>query len=141
MVALSRNHRPGRCDQGTTAPAALPPYVLFLDSEPKDALQKGFKVPDGCYTFLTGTPTGLALIRDPFACKPAMKMGGHHGVLAKCPAHPVHPAHGSTQPISDSALRSFHVERKFCSRGDWGWENTCSGTPDSSMMPSARKMT
>jgi glutamate synthase domain-containing protein 1 len=36
------------------------------------ALQKGFEVLDGFYTFLMGTPTELALIRDPFACKPAV---------------------------------------------------------------------
>lgn len=38
----------------------------------KDALQKGFEALDGFYTFLMGTPTELALIRDPFACKPAV---------------------------------------------------------------------
>ena len=38
----------------------------------KAALQKGFEVLDGFYTFLMGTPTELALIRDPFACKPAI---------------------------------------------------------------------
>ncbi|QCP51376.1 amidophosphoribosyltransferase [Trinickia violacea] len=37
-----------------------------------DALQKGFEELDGFYTFLMGTTTELALIRDPFACKPAM---------------------------------------------------------------------
>ncbi|MBB5398073.1 class II glutamine amidotransferase [Paraburkholderia youngii] len=37
-----------------------------------DALQKGFEELDGFYTFLMGTTTELALIRDPFACKPAV---------------------------------------------------------------------
>lgn len=37
-----------------------------------EALQKGFEVLDGFYTFLMGTATELALIRDPFACKPAL---------------------------------------------------------------------
>ena len=37
-----------------------------------DALQKGFEALDGFYTFLMGTATELALIRDPFACKPAV---------------------------------------------------------------------
>ncbi|KAI3602693.1 Glutamine amidotransferase protein GlxB (plasmid) [Cupriavidus necator H850] len=37
-----------------------------------EALQKGFEALDGFYTFLMGTPTELALIRDPFACKPAV---------------------------------------------------------------------
>ncbi|AOJ15429.1 class II glutamine amidotransferase [Burkholderia vietnamiensis] len=36
------------------------------------ALQKGFEELDGFYTFLMGTPNELALIRDPFACKPAV---------------------------------------------------------------------
>lgn len=36
------------------------------------ALQKGFEALDGFYTFLMGTPNELALIRDPFACKPAV---------------------------------------------------------------------
>jgi glutamate synthase domain-containing protein 1 len=36
------------------------------------ALQKGFEELDGFYTFLMGTSTELALIRDPFACKPAV---------------------------------------------------------------------
>lgn len=36
------------------------------------ALQKGFEELDGFYTFLMGTPDKLALIRDPFACKPAV---------------------------------------------------------------------
>ena len=36
------------------------------------ALEKAFEALDGFYTFLMGTPTELALIRDPFACKPAV---------------------------------------------------------------------
>ena len=38
----------------------------------ESALQKGFEELDGFYTFLMGTPDKLALIRDPFACKPAV---------------------------------------------------------------------
>jgi amidophosphoribosyltransferase len=37
-----------------------------------EALQKGFEALDGFFTFLMGTSTELALIRDPFACKPAV---------------------------------------------------------------------
>ncbi|WP_298010824.1 class II glutamine amidotransferase [uncultured Aquabacterium sp.] len=37
-----------------------------------NALQKGFEALDGFFTFLMGTSTELALIRDPFACKPAV---------------------------------------------------------------------
>jgi amidophosphoribosyltransferase len=41
------------------------------DSLP-EALQKGLQALDGFFTFLMGTSTELALIRDPFACKPAV---------------------------------------------------------------------
>jgi amidophosphoribosyltransferase len=36
------------------------------------ALQKGFDELDGFYTFLMGTSDELALVRDPFSCKPAI---------------------------------------------------------------------
>jgi amidophosphoribosyltransferase len=36
------------------------------------ALQKGFEELDGFYTFLMGTSDSLALVRDAFACKPAI---------------------------------------------------------------------
>jgi len=36
------------------------------------ALQKGFEELDGFYTFLIGTENKLALVRDAFACKPAV---------------------------------------------------------------------
>lgn len=36
------------------------------------AIQKGFEELDGFYTFLMGTPDKLALVRDAFACKPAI---------------------------------------------------------------------
>ena len=36
------------------------------------ALTKGFEELDGFYTFLMGTHDKLALVRDPFACKPAV---------------------------------------------------------------------
>ncbi len=36
------------------------------------ALQRGFDVFDGFYTFLMGDATQLALVRDTFACKPAV---------------------------------------------------------------------
>ncbi len=36
------------------------------------ALQKGFEQLDGFYTFLIGTENKLALVRDAFACKPAV---------------------------------------------------------------------
>jgi amidophosphoribosyltransferase len=36
------------------------------------ALKKGFEELDGFFTFLMGTEDELALVRDPFACKPAI---------------------------------------------------------------------
>jgi len=38
----------------------------------EEALQKGFEELDGFYTFLIGTRDKLALVRDAFACKPAV---------------------------------------------------------------------
>ncbi len=38
----------------------------------EDALQKGFDELDGFFTFLMGTRNELALVRDAFACKPAI---------------------------------------------------------------------
>jgi amidophosphoribosyltransferase len=36
------------------------------------AIEKGFTELDGFFTFLIGTRNGLSLVRDPFACKPAI---------------------------------------------------------------------
>lgn len=36
------------------------------------AIEKGFQELDGFFTFLIGTRDALALVRDPFACKPAI---------------------------------------------------------------------
>jgi amidophosphoribosyltransferase len=36
------------------------------------AIDKGFTELDGFFTFLIGTQDGLSLVRDPFACKPAI---------------------------------------------------------------------
>jgi glutamate synthase domain-containing protein 1 len=36
------------------------------------AIDKGFTELDGFFTFLIGTRNGLSLVRDPFACKPAI---------------------------------------------------------------------
>lgn len=37
-----------------------------------EAITKGFSALDGFYTFLIGTEKAMALVRDPFACKPAV---------------------------------------------------------------------
>jgi len=36
------------------------------------AIERGFTELDGFFTFLIGTKNGLSLVRDPFACKPAI---------------------------------------------------------------------
>jgi amidophosphoribosyltransferase len=38
----------------------------------EQALEQGFRRLDGFYTLLIGTPDRLTLVRDPFACKPAV---------------------------------------------------------------------
>jgi methylamine---glutamate N-methyltransferase subunit A len=38
----------------------------------EEAIRQGFVELDGFFTFLIGTADGLALVRDPFACKPAI---------------------------------------------------------------------
>jgi glutamate synthase domain-containing protein 1 len=38
----------------------------------EQAIEKGFSELDGFFTFLIGTKNGLSLVRDPFACKPAI---------------------------------------------------------------------
>ena len=38
----------------------------------EQALEQGFRRLDGFYTLLIGTPDALTLVRDAFACKPAV---------------------------------------------------------------------
>jgi glutamate synthase domain-containing protein 1 len=38
----------------------------------EQAIDKGFTELDGFFTFLIGTSNGMSLVRDPFACKPAI---------------------------------------------------------------------
>ena len=59
-------------DNDTEAACRFLEWRLREGDELPMALQKAFEVLDGFYTFLMGTPTALALIRDPFACKPAV---------------------------------------------------------------------
>lgn len=60
----------GDCD--TEAACRYLEWRMREGDELEDALQKGFEVFDGFYTFLMGTRDKLALVRDPFACKPAI---------------------------------------------------------------------
>ncbi|MBP0588505.1 amidophosphoribosyltransferase [Paraburkholderia sp. LEh10] len=59
-------------DNDTEAACRFLEYRLREGDDLESALQKGFEQLDGFYTFLMGTPDKLALIRDPFACKPAV---------------------------------------------------------------------
>jgi glutamate synthase domain-containing protein 1 len=59
-------------DNDTEAACRFIEWRLREGDELPVALQKGFEELDGFYTFLMGTSTELALIRDPFACKPAV---------------------------------------------------------------------
>ena len=59
-------------DNDTEAACRFLEWRLREGDDLHAALQKGFEALDGFYTFLMGTPDELALIRDPFACKPAV---------------------------------------------------------------------
>jgi methylamine---glutamate N-methyltransferase subunit A len=59
-------------DNDTEAACRFLEWRLREGDELEAALQKGFEELDGFYTFLMGTSDTLALIRDPFACKPAV---------------------------------------------------------------------
>jgi amidophosphoribosyltransferase len=59
-------------DNDTEAACRFLEWRLREGDDLEVALQKGFEELDGFYTFLMGTPDRLALIRDPFACKPAV---------------------------------------------------------------------
>ena len=59
-------------DNDTEAACRFLEWRLREGDDLPTALQRGFEVLDGFYTFLMGTPSELALIRDPFACKPAV---------------------------------------------------------------------
>ena len=59
-------------DNDTEAACRYLEWRLREGDDLPSALRKGFEELDGFYTFLMGTSTELALIRDPFACKPAV---------------------------------------------------------------------
>lgn len=59
-------------DNDTEAACRYLEWRLREGDDLEQALKKGFEELDGFYTFLMGTPDKLALIRDPFACKPAV---------------------------------------------------------------------
>lgn len=59
-------------DNDTEAACRFLEWRLREGDDLQKALQAGFERFDGFYTFLMGTATSLALIRDPFGCKPAV---------------------------------------------------------------------
>ncbi|MGH6645821.1 amidophosphoribosyltransferase [Aquabacterium sp.] len=59
-------------DNDTEAACRFLEWRLREGDDLPTALHNGFEALDGFYTFLMGTATELALIRDPFACKPAV---------------------------------------------------------------------
>ena len=59
-------------DNDTEAACRFLEWRMREGDDLETALQAGFEALDGFYTFLMGTADKLALIRDPFACKPAV---------------------------------------------------------------------
>ncbi|WP_088890727.1 class II glutamine amidotransferase [Leptolyngbya ohadii] len=59
-------------DNDTEAACRFLEYRMREGDDLETAIQKGFEELDGFYTFLMGTADKLALVRDPFACKPAI---------------------------------------------------------------------
>lgn len=59
-------------DNDTEAACRFLEWRMREGDDLQAALQKGFDALDGFYTFLMGTKDELALVRDAFACKPAV---------------------------------------------------------------------
>ena len=59
-------------DNDTEAATRFLEWRLREGDDLETALIRGFEELDGFYTFLMGTHDKLALVRDPFACKPAV---------------------------------------------------------------------
>jgi amidophosphoribosyltransferase len=59
-------------DNDTEAATRFLEWRMREGDDLETALRKGFEELDGFYTFLMGTHDKLALVRDPFACKPAV---------------------------------------------------------------------
>ncbi len=59
-------------DTDTAAAPRYPEWRTREGDSIKAAIEKGFTELDGFFTFLIGTQNGMSLVRDPFACKPAI---------------------------------------------------------------------
>jgi amidophosphoribosyltransferase len=74
MIRRKLEHRGIRfdTDNDTEAATRFLEWRMREGDDLEGALQKGFEELDGFYTFLIGTGDKLALVRDAFACKPAI---------------------------------------------------------------------
>jgi glutamate synthase domain-containing protein 1 len=74
MVRRKLEHRGIRfeTDNDTEAATRFLEWRMREGDDLEAALQQGFAALDGFYTFLIGTADKLALVRDAFACKPAI---------------------------------------------------------------------
>lgn len=59
-------------DNDTEAACRYIGYRLTQGDDLATAMDRSFSVLDGFYTLLIGTHDSLAIVRDPFACKPAI---------------------------------------------------------------------
>ncbi|WP_308389469.1 class II glutamine amidotransferase [Acidithiobacillus sp. AMEEHan] len=59
-------------DNDTEAACRFLEWRLREGDSLEDAIEQSFSALDGFFTFLMGTAEQLALVRDPFACKPAV---------------------------------------------------------------------
>jgi glutamate synthase domain-containing protein 1 len=74
MIRRKLEHRGIRfeTDNDTEAATRFLEWRMREGDDLETALQRGFEELDGFYTFLIGTGDKLALVRDAFACKPAI---------------------------------------------------------------------
>lgn len=59
-------------DNDTEAACRFLEWRMREGDDIEAAIERGFTELDGFFTFLIGTQNGLSLVRDPFACKPAI---------------------------------------------------------------------
>jgi glutamate synthase domain-containing protein 1 len=69
---LERRGERFETDNDTEAACRFLEWRLAQGDSLEQALEQGFRHLDGFYTLLIGTPDRLTLVRDPFACKPAV---------------------------------------------------------------------
>jgi glutamate synthase domain-containing protein 1 len=69
---LERRGERFETDNDTEAACRFFEWRLAQGDTLEQALEAGFRTLDGFYTFLLGTPERLTLVRDAFACKPAV---------------------------------------------------------------------